>query len=150
MTEARAVDAKAVRAIREMVRRAGHELRNALSGVAVNVEVVRSRSERGGSAQDLTSFAERARLQAGVATALSDGLLALMGAVLTSAADGTLRSAPGRGAETQTELMIYGDAAASLVSDIERLASLIGVSVEQQGERVILRVLPEGKSHSKD
>jgi hypothetical protein len=46
--------------------------------------------------------------------------------------------------------MIYGDGAARLVSDIERLASLIGVSVEQQGERVILRVLPEGKSHSKD
>jgi hypothetical protein len=46
--------------------------------------------------------------------------------------------------------MIYGDAAARLLSDIERLASLIGVSVEQQGESVILRVLPEGKSHSKD
>ncbi len=150
MTEARAADAKAVQAIREIIRRAGHELRNALSGVAVNIEVVRSRSERGGSAQELTSFAERARLQAGVATALSDGLLALMGTVLASAADGTLRSVPGRGAETQTELMIYGDGAARLLSDIERLASLIGVSVEQQGERVILRVLPEGKSHSKD
>ena len=112
--------------------------------------LVRSRSERGGSAQELTSFAERARLQAGVATALSDGLLALMGSVLASAADGTLRSVPGRGAETRTELMIYGDGAATVLSDIERLASLIGVSVEQQGERVILRVLPEGKSHSKD
>ena len=144
------MDAEAVQAIREMVRRAGHELRNALSGVAVNVEVVRSRSERGGSGQDLTSFAERARLQVGVATMLSDGLLALMGAVLASAADGTLRTVSGRGAETQTELMIYGDAAARLLSDIERLGSLIGVSVEQQGESVILRVLPEGKSHSKD
>ena len=149
MTETRA-DGKAVQAVREIIRRAGHELRNALSGVAVNVEVVRSRSERGGSAQDLTSFAERARLQAGVATMLSDGLLALTGAVLASAADGTLRTVPGRGAETQTELMIYGDGAPRLVSDIERLASLIGVSVEQQGERVILRVLPEEKSHSKD
>ena len=133
-----------------MVRRTGHELRNALSGVAVNVEVVRSRSERGASAQDLISFADRARLQTGVATMLSDGLIALISAVMSSAGDGTLKNVPGHGAQTQTELMIYGDGAPALVSDIERLASLIGVSVEQRGQRVILRVLPEGKSHSKD
>jgi hypothetical protein len=36
------------------------------------------------------------------------------------------------------------------VSDIERLASRIAVGIEQHGHRVILRVLPEGKSHSKD
>ena len=46
--------------------------------------------------------------------------------------------------------MIYGDRAAAIVSDIERLGSLIDVGVEQRGERVILKVLPEGKSHSKD
>jgi len=36
------------------------------------------------------------------------------------------------------------------MSDIERLASAIDVHVERRGERVILNVLPEGKSHSKD
>jgi hypothetical protein len=46
--------------------------------------------------------------------------------------------------------MIYGDAAATVVSDIERLTSRIGVGVEQNGQRVILTILPEGKSHSKD
>ena len=46
--------------------------------------------------------------------------------------------------------MIYGDGSQALVADIERLASLIGVSVEQRGQSVILRVLPEEKSHSKD
>ena len=137
-------------AVREMVRRAGHELRNALSGVAVNVEVVRSRSERGGPAQDLGSFAERARLQTGVATMLSDGLIALISAVVSSAADGTLKNVPGHGAQSETELMIYGDGAPALVADIQRLASLIDVSVEQREQRVILRVLPEGNSHSKD
>ena len=150
MTEARAIDKEAIQAVREIIRRAGHELRNALSGVSVNVEVVRSRLERESSAKELTSFAERARLQVGVATVLSDGLLALVSCVLTSAADGTLKNGPGHGAQTQTELMIYGDRAAALVSDIERLASLIGVSVEQRGQRVILKVLPEGKSDSKD
>jgi hypothetical protein len=132
------------------LRRAGHELRNALSGVAVNVEVVRSRLERDGPSEDLARFAERARVQVGVATSLTDGLLALVSAVLAAEVDGTLRSVSPHGAETQTELMIYGDRADAVVSDIERLANQVGLSVERRDQRVILKVLPEGKSHSKD
>jgi hypothetical protein len=81
---------------------------------------------------------------------LSDGLLALISAVISSVADGTLKNVPGHGAQSETELMIYGDGAPALVADIQRLASLIGVSVEQREQRVILRVLPEGNGHSKD
>ena len=132
-----------------MVRRGGHELRNALSGVAVNAEVVRSRSERGAATSEVTPFAERAQLQVGVATMLSNGLLALINSVLVAAADGSLKSASGHGAGSQIELMIYGDRRDVVLADIERLASLIGVSVEQHDHRVILTVLPEGKSHSK-
>ena len=150
MTDVRPIDREALKAVREIVRRGGHELRNALSGVSVNVEVVRSRSERDGSAKDLTSFAERARLQVGVATMLSDGLLALVGAVLTAAEAGTLKTPRGHGAQKQIELMIHGDGGASIVSDIERLGNVVGVGVEQHGPSVILTVLPEGKNHSKD
>jgi len=46
--------------------------------------------------------------------------------------------------------MVYGDRRDVVLADIERLASLIGVSVEHHDHRVILTVLPEGKSHSKD
>ena len=133
-----------------MVRRAGHELRNALSGVAVNAEVVRSRSERGAVTSELTPFAERAQLQVGVATMLSNGLLALINSVLVAAADGSLKSVSGHGAGSQLELMIYGDRREAILSEIQRLASLIGVSVEEHDQSVILKVLPEGKSHSKD
>jgi hypothetical protein len=133
-----------------MVRRAGHELRNALSGVAVNAEVVRSRSERGAVTSELTPFAERAQLQVGVATMLSNGLLALINSVLVAAADGSLKSASGHGAGSQMELMIYGDRREAVLSEIRRLASLIGVSVEEHDQRVILKLLPEGKIHSKD
>jgi signal transduction histidine kinase len=150
VTKGRAADKEAIQAVREIIRRTGHELRNALSGISVNVEVVRSRLERDAAAKDLTAFADRARLQVGVATMLSDGLLALVNAVLAAESEGTLKSVPGHGAGTQTELMIYGEGAAATLSDIERLASLVGASVEHHGERVILRVLPEGKSHSKD
>jgi len=135
--------------VREMIRRAGHELRNALSGVSVNVEVVRSRAGREAAAGELASFAGRASAQVEEASALTDGLLALVSSVLAAQAAGTLKEA-GHGAGSRTELMIYGDTAPSIVSDIERLASRIGVAVEQHGPNVILTVLQEGKSHSKD
>ena len=150
MTKARTQAAEAPEAVREILRRAGHELRNALNGVAVNVEVVRSRADREGSPKELASFAERASAQVGEASALTDGLLAFVGAVLAAHSGGTLKTSGTGGAGSRIELMIYGDRAASTVSDIERLTSRIGVGVEQDGQSVILRVLPQGKNHSKD
>ena len=148
MTDARSKPKEAPQAVREIIRRAGHEIRNALNGVAVNVEVVRSRSGREGSAKDLTSFADHASAQVREASVLADGLLAFVNAVLEAQSSGTLKTS-GRGGEARIELMIYGDPAAGLVSDIERLASRIGVGVEEHDHRVILRILPEGKSYSK-
>ena len=150
MTDPRPAAKEAPEAVREIIRRAGHELRNALNGIAVNVEVVRSRSGREGSEKGLTPFAERALSQVEEASALTDGILAFTGSVLVAQAEGTLKEVRGHGAGSQVELMIYGDRTAGIVSDIERLASRVGVVVEQRGQRVILRVLPEGKSHSKD
>ena len=150
MTKVRPQGTEAPEALRELVRRAGHEIRNALNGISVNVEVVRSRSSRDESPKELAPFAERASAQVGEASALTDGLLALVDSVLMAQAEGTLESSGGRSAGGRIELTIYGERAAGLVSDIERLASRIGVAVEQHGQRVILRILPEGKSHSKD
>jgi signal transduction histidine kinase len=140
----------ALEIVREMIRRAGHEIRNALNGVAVNVEVVRSRVAREGPATEVASFAERAASQIGEASALTNGLLALVGCVLAAEAQGTLSIARGGSGGSRLELMIYGDRASALVSDIKRLTDRIGVGVEQRAERVILTVSPEGKSHSKD
>jgi signal transduction histidine kinase len=142
--------ADALEIVGEIIRRAGHEIRNALSGVAVNVEVVRSRVAREGAATDeVASFAERAGAQIGEATALTNGLLALVRFVLAAEAKGALRSAPGASGGSRIELMIYGDRASVLVSDIKHLADRIGVGIEQGGKRVILTVSPQGKSHSK-
>jgi hypothetical protein len=114
------------------------------------VEVVRSRSAREGSPNELTPFAERASAQVSEASALTDGLLALVGSLLAAQAAGTLKETSRRGAGSRIELTIHGESSAGLVSDIERLASRIGVAVEEHGQRVILTILPEGKSHSKD
>ena len=150
MTKARTHAAEAPEAVREILRRAGHELRNALNGVAVNVEVVRSRADREGSPKEWASFAERASGQVGEASALTDGLLAFVGSVLAAQAAGTLKTTGDGGAGSRIELMIYGERSAGVVSDIERLTSRVGVGVEQHGQRVIFTILPQGKSHSKD
>lgn len=116
----------------------------------MNVEVVRSRSAREEAPKDIASFAERASAQVGEASALTDGLLALVDSVLMAQAEGTLKTTGGRGPGSRVELMIYGERGAGLVSDIERLASRTGVGVEQHGQSVILSILPQGKGHSKD
>jgi hypothetical protein len=140
----------ALEIVREITRRAGHEIRNALSGVAVNVEVVKSRAARGDGADALAPFADRAALEVGVASALTDGLLGLVASLLTAQAEGKLRTLPPSGTGSRIELTVYGDRASVILSGIRRLADVIGVTVEEHSARVILTVLPEGKSHSKN
>jgi hypothetical protein len=140
--------ADALAVVREIVRRSGHEIRNALNGVAVNVEVVRSRTERH-AGDGANSFAERAVADVAKASSLTNGVLAVVGAVLAALAKGGVTT-PGHSDISEIEVMIYGDRAAIFVSDTAHLAREIGVSVEQRGQSVILRVLPEDKSHSQN
>lgn len=137
-------------AVREILRRAGHELRNALSGVAVNLEVVRSRAARGDGAGDIKSFADRASSQISEASALADGVLALTRAMIVSHGPASGKKSGTHGAGSQIELMIYGDTADAVLSDIKRLASRIDVQVEEHSPSVILKVYPQGTSHSKN
>jgi hypothetical protein len=141
--------ADALAVVREIVRRSGHEIRNALNGVAVNVEVVRSRNGRAPEGAEVNPFAERAAAGVVKATSLTNGVLTVVGAVVAALAKGGL-STPGHGDISEIEVMIYGGRAPIFVSEIAHLAQDIGVSVEQRGESVILRVLPEDKSHSQN
>ena len=146
MTDAR-LSASDIKVLREIIRRAGHEIRNALNGVAVNVEVVRSKSTRTPGASDVTTFAERAILNVSAASVLTNGLLALTNASLGRPGAGQkAKKAPV--AEGSVELSLADPSA--VLSDIRRLAAAIDVSVEERGTNVILKVLPEGQSHSKD
>ena len=137
-------------AAREILRRAGHELRNALSGVAVNLEVVRSRASRNGATGEIAAFAERASSQISEASSLADGLLALTRALVAGTGGRAAGKQPAHSAESQIELMIYGDAAETILSDIRRLASRIDVQVEEHDGSIILKVYPQGTSHSKN
>jgi hypothetical protein len=135
--------------LKEIVRRSGHEIRNALNGVAVNVEVVKSRVGRGSGSTDVDTFATRASSQVNVASAIIEGLLAVLRVTLSAQADGTLKTTTS-GAGSQIELMIYGDEATSFVSDIKLFAERVGLSIKTGERGVILTVLPQDLSHSKE
>jgi signal transduction histidine kinase len=134
--------------VREIVRRAGHEIRNSLNGVAVNVEVVRARTSRG-SHDDIASFAERASAQIAEASSLTDALLALTSAVLAAAKNGGLSATEEAGGAGRIELTTYGAGADHFASAIEPLIGRIGVGAEQRGQSVILTISPRSSSHSK-
>jgi hypothetical protein len=53
-----------------------HDLRNALNGVAVNLEVVRGRSARGAAASEIAPFAATAAAEFEVASGAAEALLA--------------------------------------------------------------------------
>jgi hypothetical protein len=150
VTDWSAQSADVLDVVREITRRGGHEIRNALNGVAVNAEVVRSRASKVEGGGDLAPYAERAVLQVGTANVLTEGLVALLSSVVKAQAAGTLRLVPGHGAGSQMELMIYGEGADAVAFAIKRFGPMVGVGVEQADERVILTLSPEGKSHSKE
>ena len=94
-----------------------HEFRNALNGVAVNLEVVRSRAHGDAPAASVARFADTAADQLESLTGLTDALLALVRPV-TEPAD---------------------------VADVTaRLATLLGAVARPDGGAVILTVVPDG------
>jgi signal transduction histidine kinase len=72
------IDALWLDTLQRICSRASHELKGALNGVSVNLEVVRSRAEKPDSpASTLRPFAENAAAQLGHVIAMTESLLAL-------------------------------------------------------------------------
>jgi hypothetical protein len=77
-TELPSVDALWLDALQRTCTRAAHELKGALNGVSVNLEVVRSRSERPNAlGSSVAAFASSATDQLGAVIAMTDALLSL-------------------------------------------------------------------------
>jgi hypothetical protein len=77
-TELPSVDALWLDTLQRTCARASHELKGALNGVSVNLEVVRSRSERpDAQASTVARFASSATDQLGAVIAMTDALLSL-------------------------------------------------------------------------
>ena len=76
MTDAARAEAAWASALQAVASYVAHDFRNALNGVAVNLEVVRGRSARGAEAAAIAPFAATAAAQFEVAAAAAEALLA--------------------------------------------------------------------------
>jgi signal transduction histidine kinase len=129
--------------------RVAHEIRNALNGVAVNVEVVRSRAARGGKGTTIAPFATAAAGQVVILSGRVDALVALirpsgapvdLGALLGRLV-ALLRGGTGKG-EIELDLPVNSGAVASSArGDAIRLAlaAALLAALERAG-RVVCRL----------
>lgn len=112
------VDERWLDTLYELGRPLAHEIRNALNGVAVNLEVVRGRAARDDAAPGIARFAAAAATQLETLTDLTDGLLALVRPVAEPA-----------------------DAAQLLA----RLGRLLDAVAQAEGGSVAVRIVPDGE-----
>ncbi len=123
-------------------RRASHEVRNALNGVAVNVEVVRSRISR--PEPDLTelrTFADRASAESDAAASLATGLADLARLFARSATgegEPYLQAGDGGGKVLVVPVCTTDDT--DISADLKALAARMGVTIKLDGSTVIFTV----------
>ena len=132
--------------LREISRTAGHELRNSLNALVVNLEVVRSRSDRMDAA--VQPFVTQAVEQAEESIRLAEGTIALLNLIANSVGpDGVIEArfvAPGRVAVGVTE----GEAQRAARA-IQHLAKRTGGSVEA-GDATVILSIPEKAQENKE
>jgi hypothetical protein len=138
--------AEAADVVRMLLRRAGHELRNAQSAAAVNLEVIRSRIATGAAADSLQSFADNAVKGLDDSARLAEAMIVLCNALTAGLADGSVavRDRTGRGATL--DLAMPQEAAERLRTGVSFLAGRIGLDVERSGTGVILSVPPNDET----
>jgi signal transduction histidine kinase len=133
--------------------RVAHEIRNSLNGVAVNVEVVRSRAARGGKGSTIAPFATAAADQVEILTGRVDALVALirpagapvdLGALLGRLV-ALLRGGAGKG-EIELDVPVSSGAVASRAGgDAIRLGLTAALlAALERGGRVVCRLGTEG------
>ena len=134
------VDRRWLAALQALAGNVSHELRNALNGVAVNLEVVRSRSAREGvAASTLGSYAASASDQLEQVIAMTDALMSLARAQDGAIAIGrtadrvaTLVRPPLIAAGGSLELVVEGDGSTVVPAEAARLfiAAVLQLAVE--------------------
>ncbi|HEX2724117.1 MAG TPA: hypothetical protein VHM24_14460 [Gemmatimonadaceae bacterium] len=122
----------------ELSRTAGHDLRNALNGLVVSLEVVRSRSDR--LDPQVQPFVAQAVDQSEESVRLAEGSIALLHLVLSAVdSDGALRihGEPGHGVRIEST----EEEAVRAVKALGPFTARSAVTAEMRDASVILRVL---------
>ena len=139
--------------LQRLANRAAHDVRNALNGVAVNVEVVRSRAGRGADGSAIAPFATAAAAQVEILSAQVDALMTLLrpavGAVDLGALLGRLtalvQDTSGKEVITLDLPVSSGAVSSGAGGDATRLAvaAALLAALEQPG-RVVCRLGTDG------
>ena len=132
--------------MRLLLKRAGHELRNAQNAAAVNLEVVRSRVASGKiESEALRPFADNAAQGLEDSARLGEAMVSLFSATANALSSDLFIETPGDGGVITLELGMPPEQASALVQRVRLLAERAGFSAEASGSGVILRVPPENE-----
>lgn len=125
--------------LRNVIRRSGHETRNALNGLVVNLEVVRSRLARSGGQEGVLSFADQAVAQAEESVRLNESTAALLSLLVGSIdAAGRLRCARTDAEPPGIRFDVDGGTAERVVPRLAALGEAMGFGAETRDGAVIL------------
>lgn len=131
--------------LRGLVRGSAHETRNALNGLVVNLEVVRSRLARNGGDSGLLEFAEQAFAQAEETVRLNEAVASLLQMVAASIGEnGELRCERTTGGGTEPALHFTLDisTAERVLPGLRTLGKALGFDARTRDGAVILRFPP--------
>ncbi|MBA3646311.1 MAG: hypothetical protein H0W63_09045 [Gemmatimonadaceae bacterium] len=132
--------------MRRLLKRAGHELRNAQNAVAVNLEVVRSRIAAGKTEKAaFESFADNAAQGAEESARLGDALVALCGAASDAMTAGVFKEGQETSGAITLEFGMAPDHADIFLNRISALTARAGFSAEAAPAGVILRIPPDNE-----
>lgn len=130
---------KRTKTLEAAVSAAGHELRNALNGLLVNLEVVRSMAQASGFTAE--PFMTQAVNQSEEAARLADAAIAMM--QLIAGATGDDEGVSWAPANPRQIALEGGARAEGILAALQPLAERGVLSIETHGSRVILRIPEE-------
>jgi hypothetical protein len=124
-----------------------HESRNALNGLVVNLEVVRSRLARADAKQDLLTFAEQAAAQGEESVKLTEAVGALLTLVLGSVDDtGRLRCSRISAGPEAVRFELEPGVAERVIPALKTLGRKTGFMAETSGAETVILSFPEHSS----
>ncbi|HYN82741.1 MAG TPA: hypothetical protein VES88_14730 [Gemmatimonadaceae bacterium] len=133
--------------LRTIARRSVHESRNALNGLVVNVEVVRSRLARSGNNEDVLAFAESAAAQGEASVRMTEGVGALLSLIVGAIdAGGRLRCSAVSTSPETLRFELEPGIAERVLPSLTVLGMAVGFSAETSDAETVILSFPEPSS----
>ncbi len=124
-----------------------HETRNALNGLVVNLEVVRSRLSRSSDNEDVLEFAENAAAQGEASVRMSEGVGALLSLIAGAVgAGGRLRCSAVATSPETLRFELEPGVAERVLPSLVVLGTAVGFTAETSGAETIILRFPEPSS----